>query len=362
MSPPPSADKTLSLSRLHSATERPLAPPTTPGDTLSPSQTPTSVPKSGVCLLHSAAQTFGTLPVVHLSRPPPFSPRQDSHEAPVTSLDFSDTEPVLLSGSTDNSLKQWLMEEPGATVRLLRYRCGHALPPTCVLHYGPDGRQILSAGQDLSLRVFSTVQDQQSVEMSQKHIAHRAKKQKVRFAHVARGGVRVHTRRRPTVCHPVPRKARLMYASISHAALRGQHSHGHHAHERSGSVDGAAGERAVAEAATRDGDGGATPAHNFAPCGLYCGWLAVIANRPLRLTRLVGGVCTAGVHHPRARLGQRGDGAPRPPGGVRVVAADQGAGAAQAHPAHARGTPCGDGDCGGHQPMWQHSTGKSYAG
>jgi U3 small nucleolar RNA-associated protein 21 len=85
-----------------------------------------------------------------------------------------------MSASTDNSVKQWLMEEPGAAVRLLRYRCGHALPPTCVLHYDTDGRRILSAGQDLALRVFSTVQDQQSVELSQRHVEHRAKKQKVR--------------------------------------------------------------------------------------------------------------------------------------------------------------------------------------
>lgn len=105
---------------------------------------------------------------------------QDAHEAAVTWLQWSETEPVLMSASTDNSVKQWLMEEPGAAVRLLRYRCGHSLPPTCVLHYDTDGRQILSAGQDLALRVFSTVQDQQSVELSQRHVEHRAKKQKVR--------------------------------------------------------------------------------------------------------------------------------------------------------------------------------------
>lgn len=43
----------------------------------------------------------------------------------------------------------------------------------------PPGR-LLSAGQDRAFRVFSTIQDQQSRELSQHHTARRAKKLKIR--------------------------------------------------------------------------------------------------------------------------------------------------------------------------------------
>lgn len=42
-----------------------------------------------------------------------------------------------------------------------------------------QGLRLLSAGVDRGFRVFSTIQDQQSRELSQKHIAARAKKLKV---------------------------------------------------------------------------------------------------------------------------------------------------------------------------------------
>ncbi len=43
-----------------------------------------------------------------------------------------------------------------------------------------QGLRLLSAGSDRAFRVFSTIQDQQSRELSQKHTAKRAKKLKVR--------------------------------------------------------------------------------------------------------------------------------------------------------------------------------------
>jgi U3 small nucleolar RNA-associated protein 21 len=42
-----------------------------------------------------------------------------------------------------------------------------------------QGLRLLSAGADRSFRLFSTIQDQQSRELSQKHTAARAKKLKV---------------------------------------------------------------------------------------------------------------------------------------------------------------------------------------
>jgi hypothetical protein len=88
-------------------------------------------------------------------------------------------EPVLLSSGGDNSLKQWIFDGPDGGARLLKLRSGPAAPPTTVLHYGEGGRRLLSGGQDRAFRLFSTVQDQQSRELSQHHTAKRAKRLKM---------------------------------------------------------------------------------------------------------------------------------------------------------------------------------------
>jgi hypothetical protein len=49
----------------------------------------------------------------------------------------------------------------------------------CCPPFHPQGLRLLSAGADRSFRVFSTIQDQQSRELSQKHTAARAKRSKV---------------------------------------------------------------------------------------------------------------------------------------------------------------------------------------
>lgn len=100
---------------------------------------------------------------------------EDAHISSVCSLHFLANEPVLLSGGADNSLKMWIFDSSDGTGRLLRFRNGHSAPPTSVRYYG-KGRHILSAGQDKSFRVFSTIQDQQSRELSQGHVQKRARK------------------------------------------------------------------------------------------------------------------------------------------------------------------------------------------
>lgn len=51
--------------------------------------------------------------------------------------------------------------------------CAHLLPVLL------QGLRLLSAGADRSFRLFSTIQDQQSRELSQKHIGARAKRARV---------------------------------------------------------------------------------------------------------------------------------------------------------------------------------------
>ncbi|KAL3149179.1 hypothetical protein ABBQ32_002010 [Trebouxia sp. C0010 RCD-2024] len=103
---------------------------------------------------------------------------KDAHDGPLTSLYFFPGEPLLMSGAADNSLKQWLFDSADGTARLLRFRSGHSAPPTCLKFYG-TGNKLLSAGQDRAFRVFSVIQDQQSREVSQGHIAHRAKRMRL---------------------------------------------------------------------------------------------------------------------------------------------------------------------------------------
>lgn len=80
-----------------------------------------------------------------------------------------------MSSGGDNAVKQWIFDAEDGSARLLRFRSGHAAPPVCVRFYG-EGRRLLSAGADRAFRVFSTIQDQQSRELSQRNVAHRAKK------------------------------------------------------------------------------------------------------------------------------------------------------------------------------------------
>jgi U3 small nucleolar RNA-associated protein 21 len=119
--------------------------------------------------------------------------------APVAALHFLPGQPLLISAGGDNALKEWLFDadgagpadgagghDPGAPPRLLRFRSGHAAPPTLARHYG-DGARILSGGQDRAFRLFSAVQDAQSREMSQRHVAARAKRLRVEAAELKLG-------------------------------------------------------------------------------------------------------------------------------------------------------------------------------
>ncbi|XP_058812783.1 WD repeat-containing protein 36 [Topomyia yanbarensis] len=82
-----------------------------------------------------------------------------AHDDVVTSLKCFPNEPLLLTTSPDNSVKLWIFDLPDGGARLLRVREGHAAPPTCIRYHGASGRNILSAGEDSSLRIFSTISE-----------------------------------------------------------------------------------------------------------------------------------------------------------------------------------------------------------
>ncbi|GAV59734.1 WD40 domain-containing protein/Utp21 domain-containing protein [Cephalotus follicularis] len=104
---------------------------------------------------------------------------REAHDSSIISLHFLANEPVLMSASADNSIKMWIFDTSDGDPRLLRFRSGHSAPPLCIRFYA-NGRHILSAGQDRAFRLFSVIQDQQSRELSQRHVTKRAKKLKMK--------------------------------------------------------------------------------------------------------------------------------------------------------------------------------------
>ncbi|EJU00815.1 Utp21-domain-containing protein [Dacryopinax primogenitus] len=104
--------------------------------------------------------------LVHLSRM--------AHGAGVTALYFVPGQPLLLSAGEDNSVKQWLFDSPLAPPRFLKGRSGHSRSPHLVRYYGHDGKNILTASADRSLRCVSVVRDSRSFELSQGSIEKKA--------------------------------------------------------------------------------------------------------------------------------------------------------------------------------------------
>ncbi|GFO27669.1 WD repeat-containing protein 36 [Plakobranchus ocellatus] len=84
---------------------------------------------------------------------------KEAHFASVTGLACLPSEPLMVTSAADNSLKVWIFDLADGGARLLHLREGHSAPPSCIHFYGSDGQNILSAGQDSTLRSFSTVHD-----------------------------------------------------------------------------------------------------------------------------------------------------------------------------------------------------------
>ncbi|KAF9053907.1 Utp21-domain-containing protein [Hymenopellis radicata] len=97
-----------------------------------------------------------------------------AHDGAITALEWIASQPVLVTSGEDNSVKQWLFDSPTAPPRLLKYRSGHHAPPHLIRYYGEDGKQLLTASRDRSLRCTSVVRDSRSFELSQGSLAKKA--------------------------------------------------------------------------------------------------------------------------------------------------------------------------------------------
>jgi hypothetical protein len=63
--------------------------------------------------------------------------------------------------------KQWHFDSLTSPPHLLKSRSGHQAPPHLIRFYGEDGKQLLTASRDRSLRCTSVVRDSRSFELSQ---------------------------------------------------------------------------------------------------------------------------------------------------------------------------------------------------
>ncbi|KAF8334258.1 Utp21-domain-containing protein [Cantharellus anzutake] len=93
--------------------------------------------------------------------------QRGAHDGAVTAMEWIQGQPLLLTSGDDNSVKEWLFDSPSAPPRLLRSRGGHKMPPHLIRYFGTDGKKLLSASRDRSLRCLSIVRDATSHELSQ---------------------------------------------------------------------------------------------------------------------------------------------------------------------------------------------------
>ncbi|PIK61910.1 putative WD repeat-containing protein 36 [Apostichopus japonicus] len=104
----------------------------------------------------ATGSTVGHIAIWNLEERKLQAQMRDAHAGSVTGMAFFRGEPILITNSPDNQLKVWVFDQSDGSGRLLRRRCGHSAPPSRILFYGNDGRNIISAGQDSSLKSFST--------------------------------------------------------------------------------------------------------------------------------------------------------------------------------------------------------------
>ena len=103
-----------------------------------------------------------------------------AHYEAVTGLKYLPNEPLLVSSSPDNSLKLWIFDMADGAGRLLRLREAHSEPPTFIRFYGDEGKTILTAGSDSSLRIFSMISERLNSSLGRASFNRKAAKKRGR--------------------------------------------------------------------------------------------------------------------------------------------------------------------------------------
>jgi U3 small nucleolar RNA-associated protein 21 len=112
----------------------------------------------GPPMMATSTNTNGQIALWNLEEKKVAGTLQAHHEG-IYSLKFLPNEPLLLTTSSDNSLKLWIFDKLDGSPRLLRIREGHSAPPQFIRYHGSKGDTILSSGEDSSLRIFNTLSD-----------------------------------------------------------------------------------------------------------------------------------------------------------------------------------------------------------
>ncbi|KAG8746806.1 hypothetical protein FRC12_014216 [Ceratobasidium sp. 428] len=107
-----------------------------------------------------------------------------AHNSSISAIQWIPGQPVMVTSGEDNSLKQWLFESPDDPPRLLKHRSGHHAPPHLIRYYGEDGKQLLTASRDRSLRYTSIVRDSRSYELSQGSLEQKATSLAIPISHL----------------------------------------------------------------------------------------------------------------------------------------------------------------------------------
>uniref|UniRef100_A0A1A9ZFS9 Uncharacterized protein n=1 Tax=Glossina pallidipes TaxID=7398 RepID=A0A1A9ZFS9_GLOPL len=103
------------------------------------------------------------------------------HEDAVSTAICLPNEPLMLTTSSDNSMKLWIFDMIDGGARMLRIREGHIGPPLCIRYHGHNGSTILSSGEDCSLRAFSTITETFNRNFGKASYNRKSSKKKNRF-------------------------------------------------------------------------------------------------------------------------------------------------------------------------------------
>ncbi len=138
-----------------------------------------------------SGSSLGHMAVWNLEEKRLVSQLREAHSGSVDGMQSLQLEPLMVTSSSDNSIKVWIFDMSDGSARLLRQRHGHSLPPRRIRFHGESGENLLSAGLDSYLMSFSTVHDSKNKSLG------RASYNKVE---TKRTGLKLDTQMMPPVC------------------------------------------------------------------------------------------------------------------------------------------------------------------
>lgn len=108
---------------------------------------------------------------------------RNAHSGPITKCQFVRNEPLLVTSGTDNSIKIWTMDGSDGGGTLLTQRAGHSAPPSCIKFYGSKGFNLLSAGNDSTIKMFHLYSERLNRNMGTARYNPKSKRKRVSDSH-----------------------------------------------------------------------------------------------------------------------------------------------------------------------------------